>query len=224
MYLLGIDTATNSGGAALSRNHEVVGSVMLKTPLRYSEQILYCIDFLLRQFELDLRQIDCFAVATGPGSFTGLRIGLATVKAFCQGLDKPVVGVPTLEALAHRYRWFHSRIAPMIDARRQQIYGAVYRVEGLDLQVEQEAAVAPPAQWLKNLLKDEYLFVGDGAGLYKKTLAAHHPQSRVLETDNRLLGELCERAYRRFTAGEVLRAEELRADYVRPFDARPTGS
>lgn len=219
MYLLGIDTATNSGGVALSRNSEVVGIVMLKTPLRYSEKILSCVDFLLRQFDRQLSQIDCFAVATGPGSFTGLRVGLATVKAFSQGLDKPAVGVSTLEALAQRYCGLHPRVAPMIDARRQQVYGAVYRVEGLDLEMEQKAQVARPAQWLKGLPQSEYLFVGDGARLYKKTIALHHPHSRLLQTDNQLLAELCQRAYSKLIAGKTMSAEELKADYVRPSDA-----
>ena len=220
MYLLAIDTTTNSGGVALARNTEVVGMVMLKTPLAYSEKLLYCVDFLLHQFELELKAVDCFAVTTGPGSFTGLRIGLATVKGFSQGLDKPVVGVETLQALAYRFRWVHSSVAPMIDARRQQIYGAVYRIRGDEIQVEKEAWVGPPDQWLKSLPRQEYLFVGDGAQLYRNALSTHKPRSRLLETDNRLLEPLCQLAYREFMQGKVVSAEELQAHYVRPSDAQ----
>ena len=219
MYLLAIDTATNSGGAALARNAEVVGMVMLKTPLEYSEKLIYCVEFLLHQFKLKIKDVDCIGVTTGPGSFTGVRIGLATVKGFCQGLTKPAVGISTLEALAYRFRWVHSRIAPMIDARRQQVYGGVYGVEEEEIQVEQKAWVGPPAEWLKGLPKDDYLFVGDGAQLYRNAVSTLKPRSRLLETDNRLLEALCALAYQRFRAGKTLAAEELQAHYVRPSDA-----
>ena len=222
MYLLAIDTATNSGGVALARNAEVVGVLMLKTPLAYSEKILYCVEFILNQFDLELKAVECIAVTTGPGSFTGLRIGLATVKGFCQGLGKPAVGISTLEALAYRFRWVHSRIAPMMDARRQQIYGAAYRVEGSELGLEQEPRVASPAEWLSGLPPGEYLFVGDGAQLYRNTISTHRPGSRLLETDNRLLEALCQLAYKKFREGKAVSAEQLQANYVRPSDAELT--
>lgn len=224
MYLLALDTATNSGGAALARNHEVIGVVMVKTPLRYSETLLDYVDFLLCQFDLEIGQIDCFGVTTGPGSFTGLRVGLATAKAFCQALDRPCVGISTLEALAYRFRWVHHQVAPLMDARRQQIFGAVYAVDGAQIRVEKEPRAASPAEWLKSLEPVQHLFVGDGALLYKKTIAALHPQSRVLETDNRLLEALCQLAYLRFTEGKTLPAAELRADYVRPADVELRGN
>ena len=152
MYILALDTATNCGGIALSRNAEVIGQVMLKAPLRYSEEVLSCVEFLLEGLRLKRTQVGCFAVASGPGSFTGLRIGLATIKAFAQSLGRPAVGLSTLEALAFRFRWARSRIVPMIDARRQQIYGACYRIDpdtdvGVGLEVQEQ--VAPPAEFLE---------------------------------------------------------------------------
>ncbi|MFQ5928231.1 MAG: tRNA (adenosine(37)-N6)-threonylcarbamoyltransferase complex dimerization subunit type 1 TsaB [Acidobacteriota bacterium] len=219
MYILAIDTATNSGGAALSQDSEVIGLVVIKTPLRYSEKILYIIDFLLHQHDLDLAEMDCFAVATGPGSFTGLRIGLATVKAFCQGLNKPVIPLSTRESLAYRFRSLSPRVAPMIDARRGQIFGAVYQIENSHIEIEGKEQVMSPTQWLKGVPADDCIFVGDGARLYKKTIVAAHPEARVLETDNRLLEELCQLAYVRFTQGKMLSAKQLAANYVRPSDA-----
>lgn len=219
MYLLTLDTATNSGGVALSRNAEVIGLAQLKTPLRYSEKILYYVDFLLDQLDLNLNQIELLAVANGPGSFTGLRIGLATVKAFAEVLDRPVVAVSTLEALAWRFRSLHPRVAPMIDARRQQVFAAVYAVgDDLPRQVHPPAAL-PPAEWLRQLDREDCLFVGDGARMYASTVQAALPQARLLGSDNAILSEVADLAYRRFLRGEVLRAEQVQACYVRPSDA-----
>ena len=220
IHILAIDTATNTGGAALSRNGEVIASLMVKAPLQYAEKILYLVDFLLDQHKLKLKEMDCFAVANGPGSFTGLRIGIATVKGFCQGLNKPVVGISTLEALAYRFCWAHSRVAPMLDARRDQIYGAIFKFNGSQIELEQKEQVSSPAQWVKEIPGQECLFVGDGAQLYKETIVAAHPEARVLETDNRVLETLCQLAYQRFKEAKTQSAQELKANYIRPSDAK----
>ncbi len=223
MYILALDTATNSGGIALSRNAEVIGQVMLKAPLRYSEEVLSCAEFLLDGLRVKRTQLGCFAVAAGPGSFTGLRIGLATVKAFAQSLDRPAVGLSTLEALAFRFRWTRNRIVPMIDARRQQIYGAAYRTDsesGVRLEVEEQ--VAPPAEFLRQVPPGDHLFVGDGAQQYRTTIQALHPRSRVASSNNCILPELCLLAHRRHMAGETGGERHLKANYLRPSDARIT--
>jgi tRNA threonylcarbamoyladenosine biosynthesis protein TsaB len=219
-HILAIDTATNSGGAALSRNGEVIASLMVKAPLQYAEKILDLVDFLLDQHKLTLEDMDCFAVSIGPGSFTGLRIGMATVKGFCQGLNKPVVGISTLEALAYRFCWAHSRVAPVIDARRGQIYGAVFSCNGSQIELEQKEQVSSPAQWVKEITGQSCLFVGDGAQLYKETIVAAHPEARVLQTDNRVLEALCQLADQRFKEAQTQSAQELKANYIRPSDAK----
>ncbi|HLV00139.1 MAG TPA: tRNA (adenosine(37)-N6)-threonylcarbamoyltransferase complex dimerization subunit type 1 TsaB [Acidobacteriota bacterium] len=220
MYILAIDTATNSGGVALSRNSEIIGEIMLKTPLEYSDRLLGIIEFLLRQLKINIDDIACFSVAVGPGSFTGLRIGIAAVKGFCHALERPVVDVSTLQALAWTYRWAGEPVAPMIDARRQQIYGAVYaHPQPQESHLVMPEVVLPPAEWLSTLPADSYIFVGDGAQMYSRTVLAHHPNSRLLRTDNRILSALCEIAYWRMTRGEVLPASRLKAHYIRPSDA-----
>jgi tRNA threonylcarbamoyladenosine biosynthesis protein TsaB len=219
-HILALDTATRSGGVALSRNGEVIASLMVKAPLQYAEKILYLVDFLLDQHKLKLEEMDCFAVSTGPGSFTGLRIGIATVKGFCQGLNKPVIGISTLEALAYRFCWASSKVAPLIDAGREQIYGAIFSFNGSRIDLEQEEQVSSPAQWVKEISGQECLFVGDGAQLYKETIVAAHPEARVLQTDNRILEALCQLADQRFREGKTQSAQELKAHYIRPSDAR----
>ncbi len=220
MYILAIDTATNCGGAALSRDREVIGLVMMKEPLQYSETILDAVDSLLEQHRLELSQIDCFAVATGPGSFTGVRIGLTTVKSFCQVLAKPVAGISALEALAHRFRQGHRRIAPMMYAGRRQIYGAVFRIEESGLQQEQDEQVLAPQEWLEGLPEGDCALVGDGVGHYRDTIIEVNPAARMLESDNRIVEQLCPIAYQRLEQGITSTAHGLQANYVRPPDVR----
>lgn len=219
MYILAVDTATHAGGAALSCDGEVIGSVMIKAPLRYSEKIIPFVDFLLEQQGLRLEEIDGFAVASGPGSFTGLRIGVASVKAFCQSLDRPAVGISTLEALAYRFRWIEGRIAPLMDARRKQIFGALYRVEDGEVHLEGTERVLSPQDWLRDLPAQECVFVGDGVRVYRETLLSIRPEARLIETDNRILEALCGLAHRRFREGKTVSAQDLAAHYIRPSDA-----
>lgn len=219
MLLLAVDTATNSGGVAVARNSEVVGLAMVKTPLRYSDHLMEYIEFLLGQLEFRIGQVDGFAVAVGPGSFTGLRIGIAAAKALAQGLDRPAMGISTLEALAWRFRHVSGRVAPMVDARRQQIFGAVYAVDGEQPRLVEPETVAPPAAWLSGLPAEPCLYVGDGAQMYASTVAGCRPEGRLLRTDNCILSELCDLAFRRVLRGETGDAASLTANYVRPSDA-----
>ncbi|HSR66739.1 MAG TPA: tRNA (adenosine(37)-N6)-threonylcarbamoyltransferase complex dimerization subunit type 1 TsaB [Acidobacteriota bacterium] len=219
MYLLSLDTATNSGGVALSRNAEVVSVWMCKTPMRYSERVIPWIENVLDAHGLRPHQLDALAVALGPGSFTGIRIGMATAKALAQSLEKPLVGISTLEALAYRYRWSDRLIVPWIDARRQQVFGAAYRIPGLDTEEVLPPSVDAPARWLKKLPEERCLLVGDGAEFYRSTIEAERPGDQVLAGDNQIVESLCQLGYFRYTRGRTSAPESLQALYVRPSDA-----
>ena len=218
MYFLAIDTATNSGGVALSRNSEVLGVIMMKTPMKYSDRVIANIDFLLDQMGIGIDQVDCFVTSHGPGSFTGLRIGLATIKGLAQSLDKPVIGLSTLECLAWRFRHADKLISPMVDARRQQVYTGMYEVGNEGLVPLRPESVGSPSDWVKGIT-EPCAFVGDGAEMYFQTIKAFLPEHKVIRSDNVILTELCELSYRRFIKGEVLSAGELEANYIRPSDA-----
>ncbi len=222
MYFLAIDTATNSGGVALSRNSEVMGVIMMKTPMKYSDRVILNIDFLLDQLGIGINQVDCFVTAHGPGSFTGLRIGLATVKGLAQSLDKPVIGISTLECLAYRFRYADSIISPLVDARRQQVYTGLYEIKENSVGYLRTETVGTPSDWLKTI-SEPCTFVGDGAEMYFQTIKAFLPQHQVIRSDNVILTELCELAYRRFIKGEIITAGDLKANYIRPSDVEQGG-
>jgi len=220
MFILALDTASNAGGVALSRNSEVIGLHLAKTPLKYSERLIGWVDFLLEQHEITMAQVDCFAVAAGPGSFTGLRIGVAAAKAFGQALGRPVIAVSSLEALAYRFRHLSPLVAPVVDARRQQIYAAVYETGAKEPSVRVPEDVGRPEEWLKKLPENDYCFVGDGATLYRSTILNLLPRSRVIESDNCVLAELCQLAYLRHAQGNETGAAVVKANYLRPPDVQ----
>ncbi|MFB3906052.1 MAG: tRNA (adenosine(37)-N6)-threonylcarbamoyltransferase complex dimerization subunit type 1 TsaB [Acidobacteriota bacterium] len=220
MFILALDTASNAGGVALSRNSEVIGLHLAKTPLKYSERLLDWVGFLLKQHDISMEQVDCFAVAAGPGSFTGLRIGLAAAKAFGQALGRPVIAISSLEALAFRFRHASSLVAPVVDARRQQIYAAVYETGGREPRLRFGEEGGRPDEWIRRLPDDVYCFVGDGAVLYRSALLNVLPRSRVIESDNAVLAELCQLAYLRHSQGKETGAEAVKANYIRPPDVQ----
>jgi tRNA threonylcarbamoyladenosine biosynthesis protein TsaB len=223
MHILAVDTASNAGGVALSRNSEVIGLHMAKTPLKYSEKLIEWVAFLLKQHELALADIGLFAVASGPGSFTGLRIGLAAAKAFAQTLGRPAVGISSLEALAYRFRHVSDTVAPVVDARRQQVYAAVYRVTSAGAEMAQPETISRPEPWLRSLPQVEpgkLVFVGDGATLYASTIVNSRPGSRIIASDNCILAELCQLGSVRHGQGIVGDASSLAANYLRPPDVQ----
>ena len=154
---------------------EAVGEIRLASSIQHSERLFHSIDFLFLYIPFQLQDIDIFAAACGPGSFTGLRVGIAAMEGFAAANRKHGVGVTTLQALAWKTGIRQLPIAPMIDARRGDIYGAVYRRNntngrGDTLIEEQRPVVLKPAQWVASLPRQPLIFCGDGAIRYRSLL------------------------------------------------------
>ena len=129
LRILAIETATRTGGVAIVEGNEVRGSLVLNTSKTHSERLLKAVDFLLGECTLKIADMDGIAVSLGPGSFTGVRIGLACAKGLAFASEKPLVGVSTLEALALRSAETKILLCPIIDARRGEIFGAGYHFD-----------------------------------------------------------------------------------------------
>ena len=131
MLVLGLESATPVASAALADERGLLGEVLLNVGLTHSEQLLPMIDDLLRQCRRTIGDVTAVGVSAGPGSFTGLRIGMATAKALAQGLsvDRKVrlLAVPTLEAMAWQMMGQTQAVSPMLNARREQVYAGLYR-------------------------------------------------------------------------------------------------
>ncbi|NPV26110.1 MAG: tRNA (adenosine(37)-N6)-threonylcarbamoyltransferase complex dimerization subunit type 1 TsaB [Firmicutes bacterium] len=162
MRILGIDSSTTVAGVAVVEDDRLVVETFLNTRKNHSQRLMPMLDAMLREADLTLADIDALAVSIGPGSFTGLRIGLATVKGLAQATGKPLIGVPTLDALALNVAGLTGLICPVLDARKNEVYMAVYQ-SASSLQVNRISdylAISPTE--LIGLFQGSRFF-GDGA-------------------------------------------------------------
>ncbi len=166
--ILAIETSGETGGVALFRER-VLGEVRLSGAGTYSRRLLPAVDFLLRHLDLSLKDISALAVSIGPGSFTGLRIGLATVKALALALEVPVVAVESLAALAAQAMLSERPICPVLDARRGELYAALYRFQGEELLTLMPPTILTP-EALGDRISEPVLFLGEGLRLHAQRL------------------------------------------------------
>jgi tRNA threonylcarbamoyladenosine biosynthesis protein TsaB len=129
LNLLALDTSSSTGSIAVLRDGACVGMISTRGEEAYSSRLFRQLQFLLDETSMKLNEFDLFAVCTGPGSFTGLRVGLAAVKGFAEVYQKPVAGVSGLEAVAAQSRSGAMTVIPVLDARRGQLYFGKYRRE-----------------------------------------------------------------------------------------------
>lgn len=169
MRILAVDSSALTASAAVLEDGIIKGEFSQTTSLTHSQTLMPMIDTLLRALKLSPNDIDVFACANGPGSFTGLRIGIGTVKGLAYGADKGAVGVCTLEALAYNVMLSPFQIAPVMDARRAQVYNALYKNDGGRL-VCKSAPRAISVEDLCAEITEKTVFVGDGVCAYKDKL------------------------------------------------------
>jgi tRNA threonylcarbamoyladenosine biosynthesis protein TsaB len=222
MRILAADTSTMSGSFALLDGENIIAEWTLRSALTHNRRLLRAIDTLVREAGWDLPSIDGFAVASGPGSFTGLRIGMTTLKVLAWSLGKLYAAVPSLDALAFPLAFAAFPICSMIDARKNEVYCALYRTDeaGTPRIVMPHTVVSPGA--LVGTIRQTTIFVGDGWLLYKNrmkkklgSLALEAPASNHLIR----AGAIGELARRRFLRGESDDPRTSRPLYIRPSEA-----
>ena len=172
MRLLGVDSSGMVASVALVEDDLLVAEYSVNYKKTHSQTLLPMLDEIVKMTELDLNTIDAIAVAAGPGSFTGLRIGAATVKGLGLALEKPVISVPTCHGLAYNLWGSDKLICPIMDARRSQVYTGIYRFEDHKL-VTVEAQMAVPMMEMIDKLNErgeEVIFLGDGVPVFAKMI------------------------------------------------------
>ena len=170
MIVLGIETSSLHGGVAVVGAEGLVAECILNLEVTYSERLLPAVERVLADAGLTVEDLGGLAVAIGPGSFTGLRIGLSTAKGLAAASGTPLVGVPTLKALAWSHPLSRYPICPILDARKGEVYCAMFRwAHGEFEQVMADAALPPAA--LAARIAEPTLFVGDGVAAYGRFLA-----------------------------------------------------
>lgn len=161
MRVLAVDTSTMAGGVALVDGDRVVGESLLDVRTTHSERLMLAVDRVLGDAGWPPSTLDGLAVAIGPGSFTGLRIGLAAVKGLALALKRPIAAVPTLDAMAAQLPWTSRPVCPILAARRDEVYASLYRWDGGAMQREWDYLALSPAA-LAARLTEPVLGVGDG--------------------------------------------------------------
>jgi tRNA threonylcarbamoyladenosine biosynthesis protein TsaB len=219
---LSLDTSSRGGSVAVLRDLAVLGVVSTWGDEAYSSRIFRQLEFLLSELGLKLDQFELFAVAAGPGSFTGLRVGLASAKAWSEAYGKPVAGVSALEAVAAQCAYPATWLVPVVDARRGQFYGASYRREADgELRLEGDECVVGGDELLK--LVRERSSDGEVAVVATEpelvTRLVEPAGTKVFRASNVLAPWIGQLAVVRAKQGKLSDALTLDANYVRRSDA-----
>ena len=223
MKILALDTSTNMASVAVMDENMVLGEYSLNQDLSHSENLVPMIKEVLDSLGLKVSDIDLYGVSIGPGSFTGLRISVATVKAFAHLFHKPIVGVSTLEALAFNLP-YNNIVVPMIDARRDRVYTGIYSWKDNELISLMKADAVEVDILLDKLDKDYKNIVvnGNGSLLHRERirekLGSKVSFSSIGDNSSRAtsVGEL---ALIKYNKGEVDNYYTLAPDYLRKSQA-----
>jgi len=222
MRILAVETATPQGSIALIDESEVVAKIRSPRGMIQARWLMPAIERLFRETGLSLEEIDGLAVSAGPGSFTGLRIGLSTVKGLALGAGKPVAAVSTLEALARSVPPCRRLLCPILDARKKEVYAAFFRPDGNGEWSRQTEDLALPPGRLADRIGEPVLFVGNGIDPYRQVLTAALG-GRALFTSARFhfprAEAVAELGLIRLAQGHRDPLETLEPRYVRPSEA-----
>lgn len=224
MKILALDTSSIVATIAVMDDDKLIGEYTINHKRTHSQKLMPMIEELLNSCEVKIQDIDVVAVAEGPGSFTGLRIGVASAKGLAHAMNIPVVGISTLDALAMNISFSHGLICPILDARRSQVYTAVYKWDNETLHIiEKQQAIAIEGLVEKLMQRPEnIIFLGDGIDSNKDYLmeklgdrVAFAPNSMKMPKAS----SIAEIALQKAKNGDIQNYYELTPNYLRKSEA-----
>ena len=239
MTILLLETATAVCSVALARDGEILAELHSDQPNAHSSQLSLFVEQLFEQCHMSLSQLDAVCVSSGPGSYTGLRIGVSSAKGICYALSIPLLSVPTLQGMAAQYYAQHpdycGMVCPMIDARRMECYTAIFKMENGEWRMEnnpsevanfQLSTLKPTsADIIESGIYDDYLnkgkvtFLGDGAEKTRALLGVH--PNACYDTDFRISAAgMLPIAMQRLQAGQVEDVAYFEPFYLKDFVAK----
>ncbi len=220
MKILAFDSTAKVASVAVSDNEKILASYSIDNGLTQSELLLPMAEDMLRSLKLDFDDIDIFATSVGPGSFTGVRIGVSLVKGLAFGKNKPCAAVSTLEALAENLMPLDGVLVPLMDARRQQVYTAIFLSDGESVRRECEDTAISITELAKKLAtyRDKKIYLsGDGYSVARPMLS--ELGIKVEKTPDALINQsaasVARLAYKRFLIGEYTTDTEISPTYLR---------
>ena len=173
MKILGLDSSGIVASVAIVEDDVLIAEYTVNYKKTHSQTLLPMLDEIAKMTEFDLNSIDAIAVAAGPGSFTGLRIGSATAKGLGLALKKPLIAIPTVEGLAYNLYDISGLICPIMDARRKQVYTGIYRFTDHQLKVVEDQMAVPMETVIEKLNQygEAVTFLGDGVSVFHELIA-----------------------------------------------------
>ncbi len=228
MKIIGIDSSGLTASVAVLEDSTLIAEYSVNYKKTHSQTLLPMLDEVCRMTETDLKTVDCIAVAKGPGSFTGLRIGSSTAKGLGFALDIPIAEIPTTDALAFNLCGTDRLVCPLMDARRDQVYTGLYefeRADGADeLKVLLPASAMAVSEILErvNALNREVIFLGDGVKAFENEIREGTKVSFSFATPGLMMqraSSVAALGMKAFKRGEAVHAREHVPDYLRPSQA-----
>lgn len=194
MIVLGIESATESAGVALASSDGVLATVEIARGRRHAESIVPCVQFVCERADVDLSEVGAIAIDVGPGLFTGMRVGIATAKSLAMALGVPMVPLTSLEVLATGESTTEDIIVPVVDARKSEVFWAMYRRTDLGIELLRQPIVGSIDDLVADLMERDQPTVcaGDGAHRYQVEITdrfgctisgAAHPSASVLAAE-----------------------------------------
>lgn len=223
MIILGIESSALVASVAVVTDGVLTAEYTVNFKKTHSQTLLPMLDEVVKMLELDLKKVDAIAVSGGPGSFTGLRIGSATAKGLGLALDKPLVHVPTVDAMAYNLYGTSALICPVMDARRNQVYTGLYRYEEEFVTVKPQCAMdISDLIGELNGLGERVIFLGDGVPVCREALQAQMTVPYSLapaQSSRQRAASVAVLGADYFARGKVETAVDHRPDYLRKAQA-----
>ena len=224
MKILALDSSGMAASVAVVEDENMLAEYTVNYKKTHSQTLLPMLDAAVQMVQLKLDTIDAIAVASGPGSFTGLRIGSATAKGLGLALDKPIIGVPTTQAMAYNLFGAGGVVCPIMDARRNQVYTGIYGFKNGHLEILEDQMAADIYQVIEklNALKCPVIFTGDGISVYREVIdqniqvPAEHAPAHLNRQRASAVAAL---AMEYLKEGRVQTAAEHRPEYLRMSQA-----
>ena len=217
VFILNIETSTTNCSVSLSKEGETfVLKEDYNNSYSHAERLHVYIDTVLKEGKINSKSLDAIAVSKGPGSYTGLRIGVSAAKGLCYALEIPLISIATLEGLAQQIKIEDGVIVPMLDARRMEVYSAVFNSEYKQIR-DTQAQILDAASFNEYLEKGKVCFIGNGVEK-TKTLITH---SNAIFVENKLpsANEMCKLAYDKYKKNDTEDVAYFEPYYLKDFIA-----
>ena len=216
-YILNIETATTNCSVSLSYEGE---TLVLKEDYNdkysHAERLHIYIDEVIKEAKINRKDLKAIAVSKGPGSYTGLRIGVSAAKGLCYALEIPLISIPTLEILAYQTQLGTGYIIPMLDARRQEVYSSVYNIDMVEIR-ETQAEIVEEKSFTLYLNENKVHFIGSGVSKTKDIIT--HPNAVFVDNKLPSANEMSKLSYEKYKINDIEDVAYFDPYYLKDFIA-----